>query len=138
MATIATVRDALETAVLAGTSATLALRKPLSKDARIPAGATYLRILAVAIGRDGDSNESRLVGQYAVTMTHYLADSLNENAYLVGDAATDQAVLMVEPFWRALAGVHHVFETPELTLPERPRPGNVVEYTVTTQLSIVS
>lgn len=134
MATIASVDTALRAAVLSATSATLAITKPLSKMFDVPAGCTYIRTLAVPIGQDGDSNTSRTVGNFSVIVSHKLADSLDEGAYLTGDLVTDLAALTPRSFWRGVTGVYNIVDAPEVTLPERV--GNVIEYAVTAQLSI--
>lgn len=134
MATVASVDTALRAAVLSATSATLAVEKPLSKMFDVPQGATYIRTLAVPIGQDGDSNTSRTVGHFAVTVCHKLADSLDEDAYIAGDLVTDLAALTPLSFWRGITGVYAINDSPEVALPERV--GNVIEYTVTAQLSI--
>ena len=134
MATVASVDTALRTAVLAATTATLAIEKPLSKMFDVPAGATYIRTLAVPLGQDGDSNTSRTVGHFSVTVCHRLADSLDEDAYIAGDLVTDLAALTPKSFWRDITGAYDIVDGPEVTLPERI--GNVIEYTVTAQLSI--
>jgi hypothetical protein len=137
MATPATVASAISTAVLAGTSATAATINREARTETIAAGATKVQILSSVVGRDGDSNTSRLVAEYDVKMLHRLSDPTDDATYLDGDALTDQAVLMVPSFFRDLSGVKEVGSLPALAAPTRPRPGNVIEYTVTVQLSIV-
>ena len=136
MATVASVDTALRTAVLAATSATSAATRRLSKDYDIVAGATTIRTVAVPIGQDSDSNVSRTVGHFAVTVSHKLSDATDEATYMTGSMVTDLAAITVRSFWRGVTGVIDVLEGPEVTLPERSRPGNVIEYTVTAQLSI--
>lgn len=134
MATTASVKAEIEAAVLAGTSVILIIAKQISRNIKITPGATYARVLGAVVGRAGDSNESFIVGTFNVTILHYLANSLDEDAYLTGIAAADQAVIMVPSFYQNLSGVHIVTETPELTFPDRI--GNVIEYISTVQLSI--
>ena len=137
MATPASVASVLETAVIAGTSATAATTNREAQTETLAAGATKAQILTMNVGQDHDSNVSRLVAEYDVRMLHRLSTPLDDSTYLDGNAVTDQGALMVRSFYRALAGVHEVIDGPGATKPSRPRPGNVIEYTVTVQLSIV-
>ena len=137
MATPASVATAIQTKVLANTSATAAIANPLSTLEALAAGATKMQTLSVTVGQDHDSNVSRVVASYDIKMLHRLSDPTDEATYLNGNALTDQAVLMVPSFFRTVTGVKEVIDGPELTKPTRDRPGNVIEYTVTVQLSIV-
>jgi len=136
MATVASVDTALKAAVLAATSATSVVTSPLSKRFAIPAGSTYIRTLAAPIGQDCDSNSNFVVGNFAVTVCHALMNAADENTYITGDMVTDLAALTAYSFWRGITGVKALIDTPGVTLPERN--GNVIEYTVAAQLSIVS
>ena len=101
---------------------------------RIPVGATYFTGYQVVPGFDRrDSNIGYTVTRYSTIMVHNLADPTNETTYLKGDMLTDQAILMDRDFYD-VAGVYEVLEVPELDLPERV--GNVIEYTVSVQLSL--
>jgi len=135
MATVASVDTALKAAVLAATSATSAVTKPLSKGYAITAGVTSITTLAVPIGQDrDDSNNTLTVGSFAVTVVHKLSDATDENTYITGNMVSDLAAITARSFWRGITGVKDIIAEPEVTLPERI--GNVIEYTVTAQLSI--
>lgn len=138
MATPATVAAALATKVVANTSASAATANRESRRETIAAGATKAQILSVAVGQDHDSNTSRLVAEYDIKMLHLLSDATDDATYLDGNALTDQAALMVRSFYRTVSGVYEVVDGPEMTKPKRPRPGNVIEYTITVQLSITA
>lgn len=138
MATPASIAALISTKVLANTTATAAIANPLSTLEALSAGATKAQILSVTVGQDlSNANDGRLVASYDVKMLHRLSDPTDEATYLNGNALADQAVLMVPSFFRDIAGVKEVIDGPELTKPTRDRPGNVIEYTVTVQLSIV-
>jgi hypothetical protein len=135
VATIASVNTALQTAVLSGTGASVVVAKPVSQDYAIAKGVTALTTLPVVVGEVQDSNTGYLVGSFAIRMNHKLSDTETEDSYLTGDAVTDQAVIMVPSFYRDIAGVYEVVSVPAMDLPSEPV-GNVIEYTVTVQLSI--
>ena len=138
MATPASIAALIATKVVANTAATAATASPISKTETLAAGVVKAQILSVTVGQDSsDANTSRLVASYDVTIVHMLSDATDDATYLNGSALTDQAVLMVPSFFGDIAGVKEVVDGPELTKPARARPGNVIEYTVTVQLSIV-
>lgn len=120
--------------VLAQTSATSGVNKPIGNDFSIPAGETYFRGVPLCPGDEVDSNNTRQVLSYQISMIHNLSDPTNEGTYLLGDALSDQGILGAKSFWRTISGVHELLDGPEFTLPERI--GNVIEYTISIQLSI--
>ncbi len=131
---IATVASAIETKVLANTTATTAVAVPVSQNFSVASGATVMRQLPIAAGIFRDSNTNYLVGSFDVVILHYLTNDADEDVYLTGDALTDQGVLMDPEFFRSVAGVNEVIDGPEL---ERPvRIGNIIEYAVTVQLAV--
>jgi len=136
MATPAAVASAVETKVLANTSATAALANLLSKDESLAAGDTKMRRPTVAVGMFRDSNHNFVIASIDIEMVHMLSDPTDEDTYLNGDALTDQAVLMDSEFFRTVTGVIEIIDEPELTKPTRELPGNVIEYTVTVQVAI--
>ena len=123
--------------VLAQTSSTGLALNTLGRRYKIPVGSTYNCGVSVVIGIDRrDPNVTYHILSIQTTMLHHLSDPNNESVYHVGDMRTDIALLM-NPNWYATlhSSVNEVIDVPELTFPVRI--GNVIEYTVTAQLSIV-
>jgi hypothetical protein len=135
MATITTVRTALEAKLVSDLSVAAIVTRPLSRDEVIPAGVTRASVIPTVAGFAPDSNTNYILGTYVITIAHRLTDGTDEDTYLDGSLATDQAALMARSFFRALSGVRAIEEGP--TPESISRVGNVIEYTVTVQLVIV-
>jgi hypothetical protein len=134
MATVATVTAALKTKLVSDLSVAAIIGNPLWRREAVPAGVTRAAVLAVFAGETGDSNTSYAIGNIVVRIVRRLSSATDENTYLVGSMLTDQANLMDRTWWRAVTGVYDVERGPELDTVERQ--GNVIEYTVTVQVSI--
>jgi hypothetical protein len=135
MASVATVRTAMEAALVAQLSVAAIVARPLSRDEAIPVGVTRASVVAVVGGFAPDSNTNFVLGNYVITIAHRLTDATDEDTYLDGDMLTDQTILMANSFFRGLSGVKDVEVGPDVD--EVSRTGNVLEYTVTVQLLIV-
>lgn len=134
MATVATVQTALETKLVANLTVAAIISNPLWRREAVPVGVTRASVIGVVAGYSGDSNETYVHGNYVITVVHRLTDPTDEDTYLKGDMKTDQAALMLRSFFRSLTGVNEVEVAPEPD--EVSRNGNVIEYTVTVQVSI--
>jgi hypothetical protein len=134
MATVASVRTAIEAKLVSDLSVAAIVSRPLSRDEKIPAGVTRASVVAVVGGYAPDSNVNYALGNYVVTIAHRLSDATDEDTYLDGDMLADQTLLMARGFFRTVTGVRTVLEGPEPDTVERV--GNVIEYTVTVQLEI--
>jgi hypothetical protein len=134
MATVASVRTALEAKLVSDLSVAAIVTRPLSRDEVIPAGVTRASVVAVVAGETHDSNVNYALGNYVITIAHRLSDGTDEDTYLDGDMLTDQASLMTRSFFRAVTGVYDITEGPNPETIERV--GNVIEYTVTAQLAV--
>ena len=134
MATVASVRTAIEAALVTNLSVAAIVERPLARDEKIPAGVTRASVVPANGGVAYDSNVTYPLGNYVIEIAHRLSDATDEDTYLDGDYATDQAALMLPSFFRDLTGVNEVTSNPE---PEDvSREGNVIVYTVKVQVAI--
>jgi hypothetical protein len=132
---VSSVATLLDAAVLAGTSATTAFGAPLWRRQAIPAGETWVTRSCEIVGFDRrDSSVSYVSAQFTFTILHHLSDPTVTATYVTGAMRTDQEYLMDTNSYR-VAGVREVLDVPELELLSRI--GNVMEYSVSVQLSIV-
>ena len=137
MATVASVRTAIEAKLVSALSVAAIVTRPLSRDEKIPAGVTRASVIGVVGGyHHADAQISYALGNYVITIAHRLTTATDEDTYLDGDMLADQALLMVRSFFRDISGVYEVIEGPEPDTVERV--GNVIEYTVTVQVAIAS
>jgi hypothetical protein len=130
---VASVTALLDAAVLANTSATTAFDAPHWRRQAIPAGEITRSAEVVGFDRR-DSNVSYVAVQYTYWILHHLADATDTRTYALGSVPTDQEYLMDTNTYR-VAGVREVLDVPELDVLQRI--GNVMEYSVSAQVSIV-
>ena len=135
MATVATVRTAIEAALVAQLSVAAIVTRPLSRDEKIPVGVTRASVLPANGGvHPADAQHTYVLGNYVIEIAHRLSDATDEDTYLDGNYATDQAALMLPSFFEALTGVYGVTSDP---VPEEvTREGNVIAYKVSVQVAI--
>jgi hypothetical protein len=135
MATITTVRTALEAKLVANLSVDAIVARALARDEKIPVGQTYAAVVPSVVGYQFiHSNAVYLIADFEITVAHHLASSLDHDTYLDGDYSTDQAAMMLPSFFRTLSGVYDVTSDPT---PSRiSLEGNIIEYVVTVQVSV--
>ena len=134
---IATVTALLDAAVLANTSATTAFTEPYLRRQAIPAGETWVVGSAEVVGIDRrTANINYVVVLFTYTILHHLADYTDSNTYRIGDMQTDQEYLM-DPNTYLVAGVMEVLDDGTVELDRLKRDENIMEYSVSVQLSIV-
>jgi hypothetical protein len=135
MASVATVRTAIEAKLVSNLTVAAIVTRALSRDEVIPAGVTRASVVPAVAGYTPDSNTNYILGNYVITIAHRLTDGTDEDTYMDGNMLSDQALLMDKDFFRTLSGIKDVVAGPEPD--EVSRTGNVIEYTVTVQLLIV-
>lgn len=107
---------------------------PYARRQAFPVGETWMSVFVEVAGVDRrDSNVSYEVGLYSFIFLYHLPDYSDSSTYRTTTMLTDQSFLMDPNSWR-VAGVYELRAVPELTPVERF--GNVMEYTVSAQLSI--
>ena len=138
MATLASVEAALKAKLISGLSVTATFDTPLRRRHKLTVGQTHAALVTVSTGRDStNSNVTREVGGFVITVVHRLSDPADEAAYMAGDMIADQGLISDPTFYSAVAGVYEVVpDTLEIGEPERQENSNVIEYTATVQLVI--
>jgi hypothetical protein len=126
------VKTLLMVKILAETGAVVGITNPLWRRRRIPVGDTEASCLMYTAGFDRRNSQLFFeIVEVVIGMAHHLADPTVEATYLTNSMLTHQAILMDYDFYM-VAGVRQVIDLPALSPPERI--GNVIEYSVTTQL----
>ena len=128
----------LKAKLISSLSVTATFDAPLRRRHKLTTGQTHAALVTVSTGRDStNSNITREVGAFIITVIHNLSDPLNEAAYTAGAMLTDQGLLSDPVFYTAIAGVfEEVADSLEIGEPERADNSNVIEYTATVQLVI--
>ena len=134
---VSSVAALLDAAVLANTSATTAFTEPYLRRQAIPAGETWVVSSIEIIGIDRRaSNLNYVVALFTFTILHHLSDYTDSNTYRTTDMQTDQEYLM-DPNTYRVAGVKEVLDDGTVELDRLQRFENIMEYSVSVQLSIV-
>jgi hypothetical protein len=134
---VSSVATLLDAAVLAGTSATTAFTAPYWRRQAVPAGETWVVSTVEIVGIDRrTSNLNYVVALFSFTILHHLSDSTDSNTYRTGDMQTDQEFLM-DPNTYRVAGVKEVLDGGVVEMDRLQRIANIMEYTVSVQLSLV-
>ena len=108
----------------------------LTLDHRVPSDQVTLQIGSAIIAIDGDSNDSNLRAQAAITLNYNMDDvDANQTNWLEVELQIIMAVLVTKSTWRNLASVYEVQGTPEASFPTKV--GDIVSVTVSSIVSLV-
>ncbi len=135
---LSSVEVLLKAKLVSALSVTATFDAPLRRRHSLTAGQTHAALVTVSTGRDStNSNFTREVGGFVITIVHRLSDATDEAAYIASAMITDQGLLSDPAFYDVIAGVFEVVaDSLEIGEPERQENSNVIEYTVTVQLVV--
>ena len=138
MASVQSVKGALETAVVALVGSTRATLSDLRTDLhRIGTADTRVHQLEAQheAASTPRSDLTYPVGNFLVRIAHRLADPTDEAAYTDSTMLTHQASLLDPSWWEGLSGVYEITEGPQLQ-ENVARVGQVVSYAVSCGVAV--
>ncbi len=135
---LSSVEVLLKAKLISALSVTATFDAPLRRRHSLTAGQTHAALVTISTGTDStNSNLTREVGAFIITVVHRLSDATDEAAYIAVNMIADQGLLSDPAFYNVISGVFEVVaDSLEIGEPERQENSNVIEYTVTVQLTI--